>query len=157
MKRQQGSSLIEVLVTIVIISVGLLGMANVQLAAMALNQNAYQRLQAVNLAHEIADSLFVNSTQAVAGDYTLLLNGNGNAPAGSVAAEDITHWIAQASRKLPSGRVVISSPQVMGIAANVKVYTITICWLEKNADIATPNTCGANNRAMFSFSASSRI
>ncbi len=157
MKRQQGSSLIEVLVTIVIISVGLLGMANVQLAAMALNQNAYQRLQAVNLANEIADSLFVNSTQAVAGDYTLLLNGNGNAPAGTVAAEDITHWIAQASRKLPSGRVVISSPQVMGIAANVKVYTITICWLEKNADIATPNTCGANNRAMFNFSASSRI
>ncbi|MCJ8299834.1 MAG: type IV pilus modification protein PilV, partial [Pseudomonadales bacterium] len=51
---QCGSGLIEILVTVLVVSVGLLGMASLQLKSMSLNHTAYQRLQAVNLAYEMA-------------------------------------------------------------------------------------------------------
>ncbi|OUS37614.1 type IV pilus modification protein PilV ['Osedax' symbiont bacterium Rs2_46_30_T18] len=157
--RQCGSSLIEVLVTVLVVSVGLLGMASLQLKAMTLNHTAYQRLQAVNLAYEMADSIFVNSTEAAAGQYTLALADNGsNANDNtSVAFSDVTEWIAAATRRLPSGDIAIDAPQVMAAAANIAVYKITVCWLDKNANLALPNDCGAADRGLFTFSASSRL
>ncbi|NQZ31613.1 MAG: type IV pilus modification protein PilV [Oceanospirillaceae bacterium] len=156
MKMQRGTSLIEVLVTVLVISVGLLGMASLQLSAIALNQSAYQRLQAVNLAYEIADSIFVNSTQAEIGYYVLPSDPNNIPPGNSVAAEDIATWLAAAARRLPNGRVLISDPLAMTAAGNVRIFTITICWEDKKASLELPNTCDATNQAMFSFSASSR-
>ncbi|EPJ54659.1 MAG: hypothetical protein OFPI_06220 [Osedax symbiont Rs2] len=157
--RQFGSSLIEVLVTVLVVSVGLLGMASLQLKAMALNHTAYQRLQAVNLANEMADSIYVNSTEAAAGQYTLALADN-SSNAGdntSVAFSDVTDWIAAAARRLPAGDIAIEAPQVMAAAANIAVYKITVCWIDKNANLALPNDCGAADRGLFNFSASSRL
>ncbi|MCJ8340812.1 MAG: type IV pilus modification protein PilV [Pseudomonadales bacterium] len=156
---QCGSGLIEILVTVLVVSVGLLGMASLQLKSMSLNHTAYQRLQAVNLAYEMADSIFVNSTEAAAGEYTLTLADNSSNASDntSVAFSDVTEWIAAASRRLPAGDIAIDAPQVMAAAANVAVYKITVCWLDKNANLALPNDCGAADRGLFSFSASSRL
>ncbi len=53
--RNTGFTLIEVLVTMIIMAIGLLGLAGLQLAAMKSNYSAYQRTQAVIAAYDLID------------------------------------------------------------------------------------------------------
>ena len=59
--RQSGVSLLEVLISIVILTVGLLGTAHMQTTGLVNNQRAYQRSQATLLAYDIADRMRANS------------------------------------------------------------------------------------------------
>lgn len=63
MRAQRGLTLIEVLVTVVVLSVGLLGVAAIQSFSLQSNQAAYERTQATNLAYEFADFLRVNRAE----------------------------------------------------------------------------------------------
>jgi type IV pilus assembly protein PilV len=63
MRSQQGLTLIEVLVTVVVLSVGLLGVAAIQSFSLQSNQAAYERTQATSLAYEFADFLRVNRAE----------------------------------------------------------------------------------------------
>lgn len=155
---QTGSTLIEVLITIVVVSIGLLGMAALQLKSVAVNQSAYQRLQATNLAYEIADSITINPTQAKDGNYTLAIADTSpqNAAVGSVANIDLRRWIAAVDSRLPDGDLIIAAPvDIPGTGGAAKQYNIIICWYDKNE--SGPNAdCGAEQTS-FSFLASSRI
>jgi type IV pilus assembly protein PilV len=57
MTPQRGVTLIEVLVAIVVLSVGLLGMAGLQVSSLRANQSAYIRTQAVSQAYDILDEI----------------------------------------------------------------------------------------------------
>jgi len=59
--RQSGVSLLEVLISIVVLTVGLLGTAHMQTTGLVNNQRAYQRSQATLLAYDIADRMRANS------------------------------------------------------------------------------------------------
>jgi len=65
-RRQAGTTLIEVLVTILVLSVGLLGLAALQGLSLQAGQSAYYRTQATNLAYEVADFARVNRSAAIA-------------------------------------------------------------------------------------------
>jgi type IV pilus assembly protein PilV len=58
--RQSGFSLIEILIAIVIASIGLLGLASMQATGLKNNQSAYQRSQATVLAYDYADRMRAN-------------------------------------------------------------------------------------------------
>ena len=58
--RQQGFSLIEVLVTIAILMIGLLGLAALQTNATVAEMEAYQRSQALVLVQDLADRIAAN-------------------------------------------------------------------------------------------------
>ncbi len=58
--KKQGFTLIEVLVSIVILAIGLLGIMNMQARALMDNQDAYLRTQAVFLAYDMADRIRAN-------------------------------------------------------------------------------------------------
>ena len=58
--RQSGFSLIEVLISIVIASIGLLGLAGMQATGLKNNHSAYQRSQATVLAYDLADRMRAN-------------------------------------------------------------------------------------------------
>jgi len=60
-KRQQGFTIIEVLVTLLILSVGLLGVAGMQVQGMRSGSLATQRLAVVMKAQEIAERIRINS------------------------------------------------------------------------------------------------
>ena len=68
--RQRGFTLLEVLITMVILSVGLLGVANLQLLGLNYNNNAYHRSQAVQLAYDIIERMRMNSAGVTAGTYS---------------------------------------------------------------------------------------
>lgn len=68
--KQQGFTLLEVLITIIILSVGMLGVANLQMLGLNYNNNAYHRSQAVQLAYDIIDRMRLNPTAVRAGNYS---------------------------------------------------------------------------------------
>lgn len=86
-KYQSGFSLIEILIALMILSVGLLGLAALQAAALKTNHGAYYRSQAVFLAYDICDRMRANKLQAAAGVYNRAIDDS--APAASADGDDI--------------------------------------------------------------------
>lgn len=66
MRRHRGAGLIEVLVAVLILALGLLGMAGLQANALKKNQSAYARSQAVMLSYYILDAMRADRIGATA-------------------------------------------------------------------------------------------
>lgn len=71
MRDEAGFSLIEVLVAVLVLGVGLLGIAALQTQAVKTNHSAMQRSQAVMLAYFMLDAMRANKAAAQAGSYNL--------------------------------------------------------------------------------------
>jgi len=123
---QRGMTLIEILVTLILISVGLLGVAALQLTSLRSNQEAYVRSQASSLAGDILDRMRAN--QHGLNDYATAVNGLG--VAGTVARDDLIAWQAAIDAVLPGDPAVKGG----GIAINGNIVTITIGWGERASD-----------------------
>jgi len=78
---QRGVGLIEVLVAVLILSIGLLGLAGLQMRTLRDNQSALERGVAVVETHAIADAMRADQTVARAGGYDIALGAA--APAGT--------------------------------------------------------------------------
>lgn len=74
-QQQNGSSLIEIMVTVLVFSIGMLGMAALQLTALRSTSDSSQRSQAIWLVQDIAERMRANPSGSIA-DYT----GNASAP-----------------------------------------------------------------------------
>lgn len=73
-RRQEGGfSLIEVLVTLIIVVLGLLGLINLMLRGLQSNASAQLRTIAVSQAYDMADRMRSNSAGVIAGNYSALL------------------------------------------------------------------------------------
>jgi type IV pilus assembly protein PilV len=100
-KTQRGTTLVEVLVALVVLSVGLLGIAALQMTSLRNNRGAHLRSQAQVLAYDIADRMRANRNVALANAYVVAL---GVTPAGgTLNAIDLQEWKATLARALPSG------------------------------------------------------
>ena len=66
-RKQRGVSLIEVLVSVVILSVGILGIAGIQVVSLQQNRSAVYRAEALQLANGILDRMRANPGQNYAG------------------------------------------------------------------------------------------
>ncbi|MCK0506285.1 type IV pilus modification protein PilV [Aromatoleum anaerobium] len=64
---QRGATLIEVLVAVVVLSIGLLGLAGLQMTSLQSNHSAYMRSQASLLAYDLSDRMRANC-EGVRGD-----------------------------------------------------------------------------------------
>lgn len=71
MNRQSGISLIEVLVAVLVLAIGLLGIAGLQTAALATNFSSYQSTQAAALSQSMAERMRANAAGVIAGNYSL--------------------------------------------------------------------------------------
>lgn len=68
--KQRGFTMIEVMITIVILSVGLLGLAGLQARGITAQKEAYQRAQALVLINDMAGRILSNRPEALLGSYT---------------------------------------------------------------------------------------
>lgn len=113
-RRSRGFSLIEVLITILIFAVGLLGMAALQAVSMRSNQSANFRTQATALAYMIIDRMHANSDAVLRGEYLAGLASVdcADAPDDSLqpAAYDVAQWRQQIACQLPEGQGAIVFP-----------------------------------------------
>lgn len=125
MKHEKGLSLIEVLVTLLITSVGLLGLAAMQARSLQFNHGAYLRSQANILAYDMADRMRLNKDDARANLYNISLS-SGIPSAGGIVSTDQNQWLTQIAATLPAGDGAVSC------AANI--CTLTIQWREAGRD-----------------------
>lgn len=92
-KKQAGSSLLEVLISVVVISIGLLGVAGLQLASMKNIQSSSERSMAVLLSYSIVERMRSNPNQMA--EYQLA-NWTSEAPEGaSTANNDLRAWFCE--------------------------------------------------------------
>ncbi|GAB3051971.1 hypothetical protein GCM10027155_17830 [Acinetobacter apis] len=61
LKLEKGVGLVEVLVALLILSIGILGFATLQLRAVEASSEAYNRIAAMNIARDLAEKIRVNS------------------------------------------------------------------------------------------------
>lgn len=125
--NQSGFNLIEVLIALVVISVGLLGLAALQMTSLQQNQSAYQRSQATLLAYDITDRMRANIDQVTAGNY-FAASGAVNSSCVSysasaagctaiqMASHDIAEWQASLATELPSGNGRVCRSDLTGDA-----------------------------------------
>ena len=120
-RRAAGFSLIEVLVSMLVLGIGILGMAALQLNSMKFNQTAAVRTQATFLAYDMSDRLRANRADARGGSYDTDLDDA--APAGAnITATDLRRWKAALGTQLPAGSG--------SIERSGNVISITVQWSE---------------------------
>ena len=106
--KQRGFTLLEVMVAMLIVSIGLVGLAGLLITGSKNNQSAYHRSQASWMAYDILDRMRANRTLAKSGSYDLTL---GATPTGtSTASTDLTQWTTQLATTLPGGKGEITRP-----------------------------------------------
>ena len=118
--KQSGLTMVEALVTIVVISFSLLAMAGLQLNSLGGSKEASLRTTATVLGYDILDAMRANRTAALAGSYNIALSAA--APTGaSIAEEDLKRLLTQSAARLPSGDSSVS------VDAN-RMVTVVIQW-----------------------------
>ena len=129
-RKSRGFTLIEVLIALVIMSVGMLGIAGLYVHSMQAGRTSVLRHNAVILAGDIADRIRANpragAAYGLAGANNNCVNGGVNCTIGEMAANDIFLWDQQAAATLPNGQVNI----VFNNGVVPPTYQITITWTE---------------------------
>lgn len=155
MKRNAGFSLIEILVTIVILMVGLLGLAGLQGRALTSQMESYQRSQALILLKDMGDRISANRKNAAA-YVTASPLGTGAADpavADPIVNADLTDWhnalLGAAEVQTGGGNVgaMIGArgciEQVVAPASGVAArYLVEVAWQGLNSTVAPAVDCG---------------
>ena len=90
---QRGTSLLEVLISVLIMAVGLLGIAAMQATALRNSQGSTERSQAVVQSYAIIDAMRANRERALAGDYNTTGWMCAVPAAGNLASNDRGRWL----------------------------------------------------------------
>jgi type IV pilus assembly protein PilV len=150
-KKQSGFTLLEVMVSLVIFSVGMLGLAGIQATSIQSNNIAYMRTIAMQSAYDMADiirasadfnnnvdSTFDNVTTTVGSEPTSCAQNGATLPTcttAQMAAFEIFYWKTNLQNSLPSGRGTV--------VRNGTIYTITVMWDQARTG-ATGENCSGN-------------
>jgi|RhiMethySRZTD1v2_1073278.scaffolds.fasta_scaffold162791_2 type IV pilus assembly protein PilV len=114
-----GFTLVESLITLIVVSIGLLGIAALYVETLRVGRSAQHRTQAVYVAADLADRIRAN--RAPVDGYT----GTG---AGARAIADLAEWQALVAARLPQGAGEVRF--VAGTTDTPAAYTIRVSWHE---------------------------
>ena len=132
-QRLRGFSLVEVLIALVIMSVGMLGIAGLYVQTMQAGRTSMLRHHAVTLAGDVADRIRANPRAGIAYEGAALdgscVSGVVDCDEVAMAGHDILLWKQQAVATLPAGDVEITFDD-SGVPP---VYTINVIWSEPGA------------------------
>lgn len=167
MKKQQGFSMLEVLISMVIIMFGLLGIAGTQMLAINNTENARYQGVATTLASSLSAMMRANfaywgtprtiTITGVAGgtaSQTVLSSGFGTIPTyvncasgvcsnRQMAYYDLTNWGGAVATSLPSGTTAIVCGSDIPTTC-----TVTLSWSENN--VAVSNDTGTKTGTLAS-------
>jgi len=130
---EKGFSLIEVMVALLVLSVGMIGIAALHGQSLSAGQTAQFRSLAINLAADMADRIRVNRLAQAA--YAGAAANNNCDPAGGggvdctpaqMAAHDLFLWNQLVQQQMPNGQTAVA----FNAGTNPPTYTITVTWAE---------------------------
>lgn len=143
-RRVRGVTLIEVLVALVIVAVGLLGLAGLQVRGLSIQKDAHGRALATQLALDLADRMRANRVPVTLTppiDYTFTSaypTGTPALPTASTDCEagvcneaqqaqfDRARWVARVNQTLPGGWAHVAP---IGGTGN-RAWNVTLLWTE---------------------------
>ena len=140
--QSRGFSMIEVLITMVILSIGLLGVAGMQVAGLQSNRSAYFRSQATIIAYDMIDRMRTNVDGVTSNLYDALdsanppstpptcINTTSGCSAASLADNDLQEWVDDHLSMLPAGSG--------SVTRNGNIFTVVVNWVE-STDVNDPN------------------
>lgn len=159
--KKQGFTLLEVLIAIVIFSIGLLGLAKIQISSLRLTHDSLLRTTATLMAADMADRMRSNPTAMNAGikspynasagisNPTCLSSG---CTSNQMAAQDLYEWNNMLATALPngSGFVCIDSTPKDGsptapacdsvvLTPGKNIFVVKVWWTER-IDQNSPGT-----------------
>ncbi|MCK9394651.1 MAG: type IV pilus modification protein PilV [Methylobacter sp.] len=152
-RRTRGFTLIEVLVSMIILALGLLGLASLQGIALKNNQDAYLFGQANALAYEMSDRIKANRQgwttgtipTAAASCATGCDGSSASCTTAQMAAFDYCYWKQNATTKLaPNATAVITASPKTGsttCTGAAPSLCLTMTWSRTNQNLsASMNT-----------------
>ena len=164
-RASAGFSLLEVLIALVILSVGLLGIAALMSTALKSNSSAYMRTQATALAYNIIDRMRANLPAVGLGSYDTPMPAAPSAATSSpptctgspctsaaLANYDIAQWEYDLKTQLPQGMGAIAT----NAAGGIDTVTVTVLWNDSRAHDSLQKS-GAPTATTFSLSVSSAL
>ena len=110
--NSNGATLIEILIALLVLSMGILGMAAMQIRALKGNHSSMQRTQAVMMSYYIFDAMRVDKNSAKSLNYnTGSLSGSeigaycdpANATGSTLSAVNLRHWITSLKSTIGTG------------------------------------------------------
>lgn len=147
-RAQAGVGLLEVLIALLVLSVGLLGMAGMLVRSHQAEMESYQRAQALVLLDDIAARMTANRPARNCYPQTNPL-GAGSSFSGSgcnaQASDDLTAWdsLLKGAAETQGGTSVGAMIGARGcITGANESYVVTVAWQGLSESAAPANTCG---------------
>lgn len=137
---QRGASLIEVLITVLILAIGLLGLSALQLTSLKNNQSAMQRSVAVLQSYTIVEAIRADTDAAKKGAFNIDFGKQtgSNTSSDSFAATVHEVWLTQLGTTLGS--------EAQGqVSCTLKQCTITVRWNDKASQKDEQSAASTNN------------
>jgi type IV pilus assembly protein PilV len=140
--NQKGISLVEAMVALVVLAIGMLGIAALHVESVKANRTALLRTQAVNLANDLADRIRANRQAGVS--YRLAIGalpavGNcvvtNNCTNAELAVDDLARWVRAVRVVLPPSPDGTPPTTLVGVvpaaaAGQPDTYRIRVEWRE---------------------------
>ena len=145
---KRGFTLMEVLVALVVLSIGLLGMAGMQLFSLSSNRDAYIRTQATYFAYDLIDKIRANRNVALVGGYNTAFSAipafincqttTSNCSPNQLANFDLLQWKCalgayqgNSSCVTPNNLTAILPNGDGSVTRNGSEITVTVQWTER--------------------------
>ncbi|MCU6433493.1 type IV pilus modification protein PilV [Undibacterium sp. Jales W-56] len=162
-RHQHGTSLLEVLITLVILAFGLLGLAGLQSKLHTAELESYQRVQAVLLLSDITERINANQPNAASYVTTGTIGTSDSQPASCAniatgSARDICEWsnALKGAGEMSAGKNVgvmlgargcitqIQAPNPATGVCTPGIYLVSVSWQGMTQTQAPTYTCGQN-------------
>lgn len=132
-KQQRGATLVEVLISMLIIMLGVLGAVGLKVASTRAVADSNFRSTAAIYAQDMLERMRANPTRAATGEYNFTPSTSLPSNTGTIAQQDLFQWYTRLGVDLPSGTATIS---VLGSVT----ASITMQWTERSAQSNTGQT-----------------
>lgn len=130
-KKQKGFGILEILITVFVLAVGLLGIASLQTLGFRSSQSSYMRTIAAYKSYEMIDRMRANPSGISAGSYNAISGipsasdcTSSSCSTSQMATFDANQWNTELQGLLPSGQGTVTG------AGSGTVFQVVIRWDE---------------------------
>ncbi len=145
-RPQRGFSLIEVLVAVLIFSLGIIGAVGLQAAALKMSTDARQRAEATFLADQLLARMLIADPATAATFAHRPAGTTPCAPSGAASTNAVvTQWLLEVTETFP--RAIANEQQIVVLGTPADEVKVKLCW--KNGVGDTPHTLEVSNRVQW--------
>jgi len=142
--RQHGFTIVESLVALVVLSVGMLGIAGLYVSSLQAGRTALSRTQAVSLVNDMIDRIRANASARDAYDMDTYSDApvvrgcvtTNNCSTGLLAEDDLARWVTATQGALPGTPTANVEVTLAAATGRPDRYQVTVTWQEAGNETA---------------------